>query len=75
MTLRELIKEMVGSAGDIDEPVYVRIVTRREAPNGEIGDVLDGLTKMVKVSRLSFCDANKTILTVERSEFKKEGEE
>jgi hypothetical protein len=46
MKLRELLRQLLALAGDIDEEVIVRIVTR------ENGSVLDHLTKVAPISRV-----------------------
>lgn len=62
MKLRDLITQALGQAGDLDEPVYIRLVTRNDMDSGA---VIDSLTKVAKLARVSFTGCSGTVLTVE----------
>lgn len=69
MTLRELIRELLAYAGDLDEPVMVRVVTRCEE-----NVVQDHLTKIVPVSRVGAFGMPVACIVAEANDTKTEKE-
>jgi hypothetical protein len=61
MILRNLLKDLLMAAGDIDEEVVVRVITRE--PEGD--SIISEKTKMYKVARISY--GPDSIITCEAS--------